>query len=88
MPARPPAPPKPPPPPGRRFRTEIEKATDEGASLSDLLLQLTRSDASKLRRDNTISTDDIDFSSGAMTYLGVKVVEGETPASILVNLRP
>ncbi len=71
-------------PPGQRFRSEIEKATGAGAAPADLLLQLTLSDASKLRRDRTILTEDLSFADGEMRYLGVKVVEGDTKASALV----
>ncbi len=85
MPPRPPVPQKP-VPPGRRFRAEIEKAKDGGIAPSDLILQLTRSDASKLKRDSTVLIEDISFIDGAMTYLGVKVVEGDTAASALVVL--
>lgn len=76
------------PPPAERFKAEIEKAQADGASLSDLLLQLTFGDAAKLKRDRNVSTDDISFRDGEIRYLGVKVVEGGAEASALVILRP
>ena len=82
-----PRPPPPPPkalPPAQRFKAEIEKRTEEGASPADLLLRLTRGDAAKLRRDPSVSLDDLSFADGEMRYLGVKVSEGGTDASVLV----
>ena len=84
MPTRPP-PPQKLLPPGQRFRSEIEKATAEGALLSGLMLQLTLSDAAKLRRDPSIETEAISFSDGHMRYLGVRVVEGSITSSTLVT---
>ena len=66
--------PRPPPPkllpPGQRFRSEIEKATADGAVISALMLKLTLSDAAKLRRDPSIETEAISFSDGQMRLSG------------------
>ncbi len=85
MPARPPPPPPKLLPPGQRFRSEIEKATADGAVLSALMLKLTLSDAAKLRRDPSIETDAISFIDGQMRYLGVKVREGDITTSTLLT---
>jgi hypothetical protein len=71
-------------PPAQRFRAEIEKARSDGAALSDLVLQLTFSDTARLKRDRSVPTEDIQFVSGELHYLGVKVVEGSAAASALV----
>ena len=84
MAARPPPPPQKALPPAQRFKVEIDKLTEEGAAPADLLLRLTRGDAAKLRRDPAVSLDDLSFADGEMRYLGVKVSEGGTDASVLV----
>ncbi len=66
-----------------RFRGEIEKAASEGVALSDLALHLTLGDVSQLKRDRTVALADISFADGAMTYLGVTVVNGNIPQSAL-----
>jgi hypothetical protein len=73
-------------PPAQRFRVEIEKARSDGVSVSDLVLQLTFGDTARLKRDRTVPTDDIQFDSGGLRYLGVKVVEGCAETSSLVFL--
>ncbi len=85
MPARPPPPPPKLLPPGQRFRSEIEKATADGAVISALMLKLTLSDAAKLRRDPSIETEAISFTDGQMRYLGVRVVEGDITTSKLLT---
>ena len=79
-----PAPPVKPLPPRERFRAEIERATLDGAAPDALLLRLTLGDAAKLRRDPNLSLADLSFADGEMRYLGVKVSEGGTDASVLV----
>jgi hypothetical protein len=81
-------PPPKPLPPGQRFKPEIEKAFADGVATSDLLLQLTFGDASKLKRDPNVSIADLSFHGGETRYLGVKVVEGGIAASALVILTP
>jgi hypothetical protein len=51
-----------------------------------LVLQLTFGDTARLKRDRTVPTDDIQFDSGGLRYLGVKVVEGCAETSSLVFL--
>jgi hypothetical protein len=82
-------PPRPPPvlppsPPGALFRAAIEKAVADGISPSGLLLQLTRRDASKLKRDRSIAIADISFADGEMRYLGVRVTEDDVASSALI----
>jgi hypothetical protein len=66
-----------------RFKTEIERAASEGVSLDDLVLHLTLGDVGRLKGDRTVPVSDISFLGGTMTYLGVKVVKGDVPLSIL-----
>jgi hypothetical protein len=80
---------RPPPrplPPGQRFKPQIEKALANGFDSASLVLQLTFTDAAKLKRDPNISLEDLSFRGGEMRYLGVKVVEGGADASSLVIL--
>jgi hypothetical protein len=82
---------RPPPrplPPGQRFKPQIEKAFAAGVETSNLLLQLTFSDAAKLKRDPNVGIEDLSFHGGETRYLGVKVVEGGIAASTLVILTP
>lgn len=83
-------PPKPTPRPGpnfRRsaevFRAAIEKATQEGYGIDDMLLRLTLGDASELKRDRTLALEDISFKGGVMRFLGVKVAPGGITTSRL-----
>lgn len=71
------------PTPAIRFRAEIERAAASGAALDDMALHLTLGDVEQLKRDRTVPIADICFAGGAMTYLGVKVLKGDVPASIL-----
>jgi hypothetical protein len=80
---------RPPPrplPPGQRFKPQIEKALANGFDSASMVLQLTFTDAAKLKRDPNISIEDLSFRGGEMRYLGVKVVEGGADASALVIL--
>lgn len=65
------------------FRQAIEKAEADGAARGDLVLRLTTRDAADLKRDRNIAVEDISFTGGVMRFLGVKVVAGGVPASIL-----
>jgi len=65
------------------FRAAIDKAVAEGAKLDDMMLNLTLSDASELKRDRTLATEDISFSDGVMRFLGVKVTPGGVTSSSL-----
>ena len=80
---------KAPPPPARRaapavhFRGEIEKAEEAGFAREDMVLRLTLTDVSKLKRDTSLAVADISFSGGAMRFLGVRVEVGGVPESVL-----
>jgi hypothetical protein len=80
---------KPAPPGPRRaapaayFRAEIEKAESQGVARDDMVLQLTLTDVSQLKRDQSVPLEDISFRDGTMQYLGVKVVQGNTSVSEL-----
>jgi len=65
------------------FRTAIDNAVAGGAALDDMMLRLTLSDASELKRDRTLAIEDISFSEGVMRFLGVKVTPGGVTASSL-----
>ena len=65
------------------FRAEIEKAEAAGASREDMVLRLTLSDVSRLRRDRNLAVTDISFVDGVMRFLGVRVDEGGVTASVL-----
>ena len=66
-----------------RFRAEIEKAAAEGVAPEDLTLHLTLGDTEQLKADRKIALADVNFAGGVMRYLGVTVVRGDTPSSIL-----
>jgi hypothetical protein len=80
---------KSPPPIARRaapavhFRGEIEKAVAAGLAREDMMLRLTHTDVSKLKRDANLAVTDISFDGGEMRFLGVRVKTGGTPESIL-----
>jgi hypothetical protein len=78
---------QPPPAPGKKFRAAIEQARLEGIDPSALLLRLTLSDVSRLKRDREIAAEEISFADGEMRYLGVKVVGGDVETSALVILQ-
>lgn len=78
---------QPPPAPGKKFRAAIEQARLEGIDPSALLLRLTLSDISRLKRDREIAAEEISFADGEMRYLGVKVVGGDVETSALVILQ-
>jgi hypothetical protein len=69
--------------PAVEFRDAIEKAELDGVARDDMLLKLTLSDASELKRDRTVAVADISFTGGTMRYLGVKVSQGGVPQSTL-----
>lgn len=58
----------------------------DGIPPSNLLLQLTRRDASNLKRDRSIAVTDISFADGEMRYLGVRVAENDVASSALTIL--
>jgi hypothetical protein len=75
------------PNPGLTFKAKIQKAKLDGIDPSTLLLRLTRSDVSRLKRDRSLATSDISFANGEMHYLDVMVSEGEVGDSELIILQ-
>jgi hypothetical protein len=69
--------------PAVHFRGEIEKAEAAGFAREDMVLRLTLTDVSKLKRDTSLAVADISFSGGAMQFLGVKVEWGGVAESVL-----
>lgn len=69
--------------PAAHFRAEIERAEAEGAVRDDMVLRLTLTDASQLKRDQSIPLEAISFTDGTMRYLGVKVMQGDVAVSAL-----
>lgn len=65
------------------FRAAIDEAVASGAKLDKMVLLLTLSDASELKRDRTLAVEDISFKDGVMRFLGVKVEQGGVTASRL-----
>ncbi|HEX2562135.1 hypothetical protein [Phenylobacterium sp.] len=65
------------------FRDAIGKALEEGSAQDDMILRLTLSDFSELKRDHSVAVEDISFKGGEMRYLGVKVTGGGVDASRL-----
>jgi hypothetical protein len=65
------------------LRREIEKAEADGVLKEDMTLELTLQDVSNLKRDRTLAVTDIGFAAGAMSFLGVKIVQGGYSASVL-----
>ena len=75
------------PNPGRTFKSEIDDAKLAGIDPSTLLLRLSLSDVSRLKRDRSLAVGDISYLNGQMRFLGVLVAEGEGAVSALVILQ-
>ena len=67
------------------FRNEIEKAEAAGASREEMVLHMTLSDVSHLKRDRTLALTDLNFADGTMRFLGVKVEQGGVAESVLIR---
>lgn len=65
------------------FRDQIERAEAKGVEREAMLLRLTLSDVSHLKRDPNLALEDISFSDGVMRFLGVKVAQGGVSDSVL-----
>ncbi|MDB5466289.1 MAG: hypothetical protein JWQ46_1051 [Phenylobacterium sp.] len=65
------------------LREAIERAELDGVARTDMTLRLTHRDAEELKRDPNVALEDIRFSEGVMTFLGVKVTPGGVNASSL-----
>jgi hypothetical protein len=65
------------------FRELIERAEAEGAARADMVLRLTLRDAADLKRDRSVSVEDISFVGGVMRYIGVEVAPGGVAVSAL-----
>ena len=64
------------------FRSAIAEAEGRGVKRASMLLKLTHSDASLLKRSHDVADDEISFESG-MTFLGVRVETGAVTVSAL-----
>jgi hypothetical protein len=64
------------------LRAAIAEAEGRGVKRKAMLLQLTHSDASLLKRSDEVANDEISF-DGGMTFLGVKVEIGQVAVSAL-----
>lgn len=65
------------------FRAAISEADGRGVARDTMLLRLTHSDASALKRSRDVADEEISF-DGGMTFLGVKVETGVVTTSELV----
>jgi hypothetical protein len=63
------------------FRQAIEQAEADGAARADMVLRLTLRDAADLKRDRSVSVEDISFAGGVMRYIGVEVAPGGVAVS-------
>jgi len=66
-----------------RLRNLIEAAEADGVGRDDMILRLTLSDASQVKRDASLAVADISFSDGVMRFLGVRVQQGGVVESML-----
>jgi len=67
----------------RRLREAIARADDQGLSRDDLILRLTLSDVSVLKRHPSVSADEVSFAGGAMRFLGIEIASQSAPESTL-----
>lgn len=65
------------------LRAAIAEADGRGVDRHAMLLRLTHSDASLLKRSPEVANDEISF-EGGMTFLGVKVETDVVTVSVLV----
>ena len=65
------------------LRADIASAEADGVDKGAMVLRLTARDESLLKRDPSIGLDEISFSKGRMTFLGVTVVVGGVTESLL-----
>jgi hypothetical protein len=63
------------------FREAIERAEADGGVRADMVLRLTLRDAADLKRDRSVSVEDISFTGGVMRYIGVEVAPGGVAVS-------
>lgn len=62
------------------LRTAIAEAEGRGVERAAMLLKLTHTDASVLKRSHDVADDEISF-EGGMTFLGVRVETGTVTVS-------
>jgi hypothetical protein len=74
---------RPPRPRQAEFRNAIAKAQANGFPLDTMVLRLTLRDEAELKRDRSISVEEISFANGTMRFLGVTVVSGGVTESSL-----
>ena len=62
---------------------EVLHGSELSVALDDMTLRLTLKDARDLKGDAAVALSEISFAGGTMRFLGVKVIKGDTPASLL-----
>ena len=65
------------------MRLLIDKADQEGVDRSLMVLRMTLRDASELKRDPKVASEDIAYKDGRMRYLGIPVAQGGVTQSTL-----
>lgn len=66
------------------LRAAIAEAEGRGVKRAKMLLKLTHSDASMLKRSHDVAPNEISFENG-MTFLGVRVETGTVTVSALTT---
>jgi hypothetical protein len=70
-----------------RLRTLIEAAEADSVGRDEMILRLTFSDVSQLKRDASLDVADISFAGGVMRFLGVRIQQGGVVESVLDRTR-
>ena len=65
------------------MRLLIDKADQEGVDRKLMVLRMTLRDASELKRDPKVASEDIAYKDGRMRYLGIPVAQGGVTQSTL-----
>src|SRR3546814_15970323 len=65
------------------MRLLIDRAVEEGVERKKMVLRMTLRDASELKRDPKVASEDIAYRDGQMSYLGIPVAQGGVTQSTL-----
>lgn len=65
------------------LRNAVAKAEADGVSRDTMLLRLTFRDESLIKRSPDVGLDEVSFIEGQMRFVGVRVVVGNIPLSVL-----